>query len=227
MLFSWIIFIGIAIVSFIVQSSLKSKFDKYSKVPLYNGMTGREVAEKMLRDNGIYDVRVISTPGMLTDHFNPTNKTVNLSEGVYSSCSVAAAAVAAHECGHAVQHARAYAPLQMRSALVPVVQFSSSIMSWILLAGILLINSFPQLLLIGICLFAMTTLFSFITLPVEIDASRRALVWLNSAGITNASNHGMAKDALKSAAYTYVVADLGSLATLVYYIMIYMGRREE
>ena len=227
MVFSWIIFIGIAIVSFIVQSSLKSKFDKYSKVPLYNGMRGREVAEKMLRDNGIYDVRVISTPGMLTDHFNPTNKTVNLSEGVYSSCSVAAAAVAAHECGHAVQHARAYAPLQMRSALVPVVQFSSSIMSWILLAGILLINSFPQLLLIGICLFAMTTLFSFITLPVEIDASRRALVWLNSAGITNASNHGMAKDALKSAAYTYVVAALGSLATLVYYIMIYMGRREE
>ena len=227
MLFSWIIFIGIAIVSFIVQSSLKSKFDKYSKVPLYNGMTGREVAEKMLRDNGIYDVRVISTPGMLTDHFNPTNKTVNLSEGVYSSCSVAAATVAAHECGHAVQHARAYAPLQMRSALVPVVQFSSSIMSWILLAGILLINSFPQLLLIGICLFAMTTLFSFITLPVEIDASRRALVWLNSAGITNASNHGMAKDALKSAAYTYVVAALGSLATLVYYIMIFMGRREE
>ena len=227
MVFSWIIFIGIAIVSFIVQSSLKSKFDKYSKVPLYNGMTGREVAEKMLRDNGIYDVRVISTPGMLTDHFNPTNKTVNLSEGVYSSCSIAAAAVAAHECGHAVQHARAYAPLQMRSALVPVVQFASSIMSWILLAGILLINSFPQLLLIGICLFAMTTLFSFITLPVEIDASRRALVWLNSAGITNASNHGMAKDALKSAAYTYVVAALGSLATLVYYIMIFMGRREE
>lgn len=227
MVLSWIIFIGIAILSFIVQSSLKSKFDKYSKVPLYNGMTGREVAEKMLRDNGIYDVRVISTPGMLTDHFNPTNKTVNLSEGVYSSCSVAAAAVAAHECGHAVQHARAYAPLQMRSALVPVVQFSSSIMSWILLAGILLINSFPQLLLIGICLFAMTTLFSFITLPVEIDASRRALVWLNSAGITNASNHGMAKDALKSAAYTYVVAALGSLATLVYYIMIFMGRREE
>lgn len=227
MVFSWIIFIGIAIVSFIVQSSLKSKFDKYSKVPLYNGMTGREVAEKMLRDNGIYDVRVISTPGMLTDHFNPTNKTVNLSEGVYSSCSVAAAAVAAHECGHAVQHARAYAPLQMRSALVPVVQFSSSIMSWILLAGILLLNSFPQLLLIGICLFAMTTLFSFITLPVEIDASRRALVWLNSAGITNASNHGMAKDALKSAAYTYVVAALGSLATLIYYIMIFMGRREE
>ena len=225
MALSWIIFIGIAVLSYMVQASLNGKFKKYSKVPLHNGMTGREVAEKMLRDNGIYDVRVVSTSGMLTDHFNPANKTVNLSEGVYSSCSVAAAAVAAHECGHAVQNARAYAPLQMRSALVPVVQFSSSVMSWILLAGILLINSFPQLLLIGICLFAMTTLFSFITLPVEIDASRRALVWLNSAGITSASNHGMAKDALKSAAYTYVVAALGSLATLVYYIMIYTGRR--
>lgn len=227
MLFSWIIFIGIAILSYIVQASLTSKFEKYSKVGLSNGMTGREVAEKMLRDNGIYDVRVISTPGMLTDHYNPSNKTVNLSEGVYSSCSVAAAAVAAHECGHAVQHARAYTPLRMRSALVPVVQFSSSIMSWVLLAGILMLNAFPQLLLIGICLFAMTTLFSFITLPVEIDASRRALVWLNNAGITNAHNHGQAKDALKSAAYTYVVAALGSLATLVYYIMIYLGRREE
>lgn len=227
MLFSWIIFIGIAILSYIVQASLTSKFEKYSKVGLSNGMTGREVAEKMLRDNGIYDVRVISTPGMLTDHYNPSNKTVNLSEGVYSSCSVAAAAVAAHECGHAVQHARAYAPLRMRSALVPVVQFSSSIMSWVLLAGIILLNAFPQLLLIGICLFAMTTLFSFITLPVEIDASRRALVWLNSAGITNSYNHNQAKDALKSAAYTYVVAALGSLATLVYYIMIYLGRREE
>lgn len=227
MALSWIIFIGVAILSFMVQASLKSKFEKYSKVGLTNGMTGREVAEKMLRDNGIYDVRVVSTPGMLTDHFNPANKTVNLSEGVYSSCSVAAAAVAAHECGHAVQHARAYAPLQMRSALVPVVQFSSSIMSWVLLAGIIMVNSFPQLLLIGICLFAMTTLFSFITLPVEIDASRRALAWLNTAGITNSYNHNQAKDALKSAAYTYVVAALGSLATLVYYIMIYMGRRDE
>lgn len=227
MALSWIIFIGVAILSFMVQASLKSKFEKYSKVGLSNGMTGREVAEKMLRDNGIYDVKVISTPGMLTDHFNPTDKTVNLSEGVYSSCSVAAAAVAAHECGHAVQHARAYAPLQMRSALVPVVQFSSSIMSWVLLAGIIMVNSFPQLLLIGICLFAMTTLFSFITLPVEIDASRRALAWLSTAGITNSYNHNQAKDALKSAAYTYVVAALGSLATLVYYIMIYMGRRED
>ena len=222
----WILFISIAIISYIVQSSLHNKFEKYSKMGLSNGMTGREVAEKMLRDNGIYDVRVTSTSGMLTDHYNPANKTVNLSEGVYNSCSVAAAAVAAHECGHAVQHARAYAPLRMRSALVPVVQFSSSIMSWVLLGGILLVNSFPQLLLFGICLFAMTTLFSFITLPVEIDASRRALVWLSSAGITNSYNHNQAKDALKSAAYTYVVAALGSLATLIYYISIYTNRRE-
>lgn len=222
----WIVFIGIAILSYMVQASLKSKFEKYSQIPLTNGMTGREVAEKMLRDNGIYDVTVTSTSGMLTDHYNPMNKTVNLSEGVYGSASVAAAAVAAHECGHAVQHARGYAPLRMRSALVPVVQFSSSIVSWVLLAGILMVNSFQQLLLIGICLFAMTTLFSIITLPVEIDASRRALAWLSRAGITNAFNHQQATDALKSAAYTYVVAALGSLATLIYYVTIYMNRRE-
>lgn len=191
----WIVFIGIAIISYLVQANLKSKFEKYSQMPLTNGMTGKEVAEKMLRDNGIYDVTVTSTSGMLTDHYNPMNKTVNLSEGVYGSASVAAAAVAAHECGHAVQHARGYAPLRMRSALVPVVQFSSSIVSWVLLAGIIMLQSFPQLLLIGICLFAMTTLFSFITLPVEIDASRRALVWLSSAGITNAFNHQQATDA--------------------------------
>lgn len=222
----WILFIGIALICYLVQSNLQSKFDKYSRMALSNGMTGREIAEKMLRDNGIYDVKVTSTPGMLTDHYNPTNKTVNLSEGVYNTCSVAAAAVAAHECGHAVQHARAYAPLQMRSALVPVVQFSSSIVQWVLLAGMFMINTFPQLLLIGICLFAMTTLFSFITLPVEIDASRRALVWLSSAGVTNMSNHRQAQDALKSAAYTYVVAALSSLATLVYYIMIFTNRRD-
>lgn len=222
----WILFIGIALISYWVQSNLQSKFDKYSRMALSNGMTGREIAEKMLRDNGIYDVRVTSTPGMLTDHYNPANKTVNLSEGVYNTCSVAAAAVAAHECGHAVQHARAYAPLQMRSALVSVVQFSSSIVQWVLLAGMFMINTFPQLLLIGICLFAMTTLFSFITLPVEIDASRRALVWLSSAGVTNSSNHRQAQDALKSAAYTYVVAALSSLATLVYYIMIFTNRRD-
>ena len=170
----WILFIGIALLSYLVQANLQSKFKKYSKIPLMNGMTGREVAEKMLRDNGIYDVKVTSTPGMLTDHYNPANKTVNLSEGVYGSNSIAAAAVAAHECGHAVQHARAYAPLKMRSALVPIVQFSSSIVSWVLLAGILLVQSFPGLLLAGIILFATTTLFSFITLPVEINASQRA-----------------------------------------------------
>ncbi len=221
----WILFIGIAIVSFLVQSNLQSKFKKYNKMPLAGGMTGRDVAEKMLHDNGIYDVRVTNTPGRLTDHYNPTDKTVNLSEGVFESSSVAAAAVAAHECGHAVQHARAYAPLKMRSALVPIVQFSSSIMTWVLLAGILMINSFPQLLLAGICLFALTTLFSFITLPVEINASHRALVWLNRAGITNSYNHHAAEDALRSAAYTYVVAALSSLATLIYYISIYTGRR--
>ena len=222
----WILFIGIAILSYIVQHNLQSKFKKYSKMPLMNSMTGREVAEKMLHDNGIYDVKVTSTPGMLTDHYNPANKTVNLSEGVYGSNSIAAAAVAAHECGHAVQHARAYAPLKMRSALVPVVQFSSSIVSWVLLAGILMVETMPSILLIGIILFAATTLFSLITLPVEINASGRALAWLSRTGITNTFNHKAAEDALKSAAYTYVVAALSSLATLIYYVMIYMGRRD-
>ena len=222
----WILLIGIALISYLVQANLKSKFEKYSKMPLANGMTGRDVAIKMLHDNGIYDVKVTSTPGMLTDHYNPANKTVNLSEGVYGSNSVAAAAVAAHECGHALQHARAYAPLKMRSALVPVVQFSSSIVSWVLLAGILMVQSMPQILLAGIVLFAATTLFSFITLPVEINASQRALAWMSSAGITNVFNHKAAEDALKSAAYTYVVAALSSLATLIYYVSIYMGRRD-
>lgn len=222
----WILFIAVALISYLVQANLKSKFECFSKIPLPNGMTGRDVAIKMLHDNGIYDVQVISTPGMLTDHYNPMNKTVNLSEGVYGECSIAAAAVAAHECGHAVQHARAYAPLRMRSALVPIVQFSSSIVSWVLLAGMLLMNTFSGLLFLGILLFAVTTLFSFITLPVEIDASRRALVWLNTAGVTNVNTHDKATEALKSAAYTYVVAALSSLATLVYYIMIYMSRRE-
>lgn len=219
-----IIFAGIAILSYIVQASLKRKFEKFSKMPV--GMTGRDIAEKMLHDNGIYDVKVISTPGMLTDHYNPANKTVNLSEGVYSSASIAAAAVAAHECGHALQHARAYAPLKMRSALVPIVSFSSSIMTWVLLIGILTVESFPQLLLAGIILFATTTAFSFITLPVEIDASKRALVWLERAGVTNSGNHKYATSALRSAAYTYVVAALSSLATLLYYVMIYMNRRD-
>ena len=219
-----ILFIGIAIISYIVQANLKSKFEKYSKMPI--GLTGREIAEKMLRDNGIYDVKVTSTPGMLTDHYNPTNKMVNLSQGVYNSASIAAAAVAAHECGHAVQHARAYAPLTMRSKLVPVVQFSSSIMSWVLLIGILTVEAFPGILRGGIVLFATTTLFSFITLPVEIDASHRALKWLSAAGITNSSNHKYAEGALRSAAYTYVVAALSSLATLLYYVMIYLNRRD-
>ena len=222
----WILFIGIALISYLVQANLKNKFEKYSKMPLSGGMTGRDVAIKMLHANGIYAVKVTRTPGMLTDHYNPANKTVNLSEGVYGSNSVAAAAVAAHECGHAVQHARAYAPLKMRSALVPVVQFSSSIVSWVLLAGILMVQSMPQILLAGIVLFAATTLFSFITLPVEINASRRALAWMSNAGVTNAFNHKAAEDALKSAAYTYVVAALSSLATLIYYVMIYMGRRD-
>ena len=222
----WIIFIGVAVLSWLVQLNLQNKFKKYSRIPTDNGMTGADVARKMLHDNGIFDVQVTSTPGHLTDHYNPMNKTVNLSESVYNSNSIMAAAVAAHECGHALQHARAYAPLKMRSALVPVVSFASNIMTWVLLAGILLLNTFPGLLLAGIILFAMTTLFSFITLPVEINASRRALVWLSSAGITSVRDHDKAEDALRAAAYTYVVAALGSLATLIYYIMIFMGRRE-
>ena len=221
----WIIFIGFALLSWLVSSRLKNKFEAYSKIALPNGMTGKDVAEKMLRDNGIYDVKVISTPGHLTDHYNPANQTVKLSESVFYSNSIAAAAVAAHECGHAVQHATAYAPLKMRSALVPVVSFASNWVQWVLLGGILLINSFPQLLLFGIILFAFTTIFSFVTLPVEINASSRALAWLSNAGITNNATHDKAEDALRSAAYTYVVAALGSLATLLYYVMIFLGRR--
>lgn len=222
----WIIFIGIAVLSWLVSSNLQRKFERYSHIPLSNGMTGRDVAEKMLRDNGIHDVEVVATRGMLTDNYNPTNKTISLSEGVYASNSVAAAAVAAHETGHAIQHAMGYAPLKMRSALVPVISFSSNIMTWVLLGGMLLLNTFPQLMLFGIILFATTTLFSFITLPVEINASQRALAWLNSSGITNVNTHDKAVDALRSAAYTYVVAALGSLATLLYYVMIFLsGRR--
>lgn len=217
---AWILIIAIAALSWIVSASLQSKFKKYSKIPLTNGMTGRDVAEKMLHDNGIYDVNITSTKGTLTDHYNPLNKTVNLSEAVFSSNSVAAAAVAAHECGHAVQHAYGYGPLKMRSSLVPVVSFASKWVMWVLIAGIFTLNTFPQLIWIGIGLFALTTIFSFVTLPVEVNASKRALAWLNNAGITNVSNHDMAKDALKWAAYTYVVAALGSLATLIYYVMI-------
>jgi Zn-dependent membrane protease YugP len=223
MFIGYIIFGVVALVSWLIQRSLKSKFERYSKIRVPNGMTGKDVAQKMLRDSGITDVTVISTDGHLTDHYNPLTKTVNLSENVYGSNSVAAAAIAAHECGHAVQHAFAYTPLKMRSALVPVVSFASNWMQWVLLAGVIFVNTFPQLLLVGIGLFAMTTLFSFVTLPVEIDASKRALAWLNGAGITNYETHDQAKDALQTAAYTYVVAALGSLATLVYYIMIFLG----
>jgi len=221
----WVIFIGIALLSWLVSARLKSKFQKYSQIPLPAGLTGREVAERMLHENGIYDVKVTSVAGSLTDHYNPAAKTVNLSEPVYRTNSIAAAAVAAHECGHAIQHAKAYAPLQMRSMLVPVVSFSSNIVQWILLGGMLMLRTFPQLLFIGIILFACTTLFSFITLPVEINASRRALAWLRSTGITTNQTQAHAEDALRSAAYTYVVAALGSLATLLYYIMIFTGGR--
>ena len=223
----WIIFIGMAIISWLVQWNLQRKFKKYSEIGNSSGLTGAEVAMKMLHDNGLYDVQVTHVEGQLTDHYNPTNKTVNLSEGVYNSNSIMAAAVAAHECGHAVQHARAYGPLTMRSQLVPIVSFASQWVTWVILAGIFLLEVFPQVLLVGILLFATTTLFSFVTLPVEIDASRRALVWLESSGMTNYTNHAYAKDALKSAAYTYVVAALGSLATLIYYIMIFMGRSRD
>lgn len=220
----WILFGGIALVSFLVQWNLKNKFEKYGKVLLPNRMTGKDIAIKMLHDNGIYDVRVISTPGQLTDHYNPVDKTVNLSEDVYNDCSVAAAAVAAHECGHALQHATAYAPLKMRSSLVPVVSFASSWMQWVLLIGIFTIEIFPQIMLGGIILFTMTTLFAFITLPVEINASMRAVSWLKNAGITTYETQPMASEALRSAAYTYVAAALGSLATLVYYILMFLGR---
>ena len=216
----WIIMLVVMGLSLLVQQMLQSRFNKYSQVGLPTGMTGAEVARKMLQDHGIYDVKVVPTNGMLTDHFNPQTKTVALSEGVYASRSVAAAAVAAHECGHAVQHALGYGPLKMHSALVPMVSFASNIVQWVLLAGVLLINVFPALIWIGILLFATTTLFSFITLPVEVNASSRAISWLTRTGITDAQTRPMAIDALKWAAYTYVIAALGSLATLLYYIGI-------
>ncbi|HBL73550.1 MAG TPA: hypothetical protein DD409_12185 [Bacteroidales bacterium] len=222
----YIIFIVFALLSWIIQKVLQSKFKKYSQIPMPGGMTGRDVAELMLRENGVEGVSVQHVSGQLTDHYNPATKVVNLSDQVYQSNSIAAAAVAAHECGHAVQHAKAYAFLTMRSKLVPVVSFSSRWMQWVLLAGILLIERWPTLMLIGIILFATTTLFSVITLPVEINASKRAVAWLSRAGITNSTTYPMATDALKWAAYTYVVAALGSLATLVYYIMLFLGRRD-
>ena len=220
----YILFFVFMVLSYLVSARLQSRFKKYSKVGLRSGLSGREVAEKMLRESGVEGVRVISTPGRLTDHYNPLDKTVNLSPEVYNGRSVAAAAVAAHECGHAVQHDRAYAFLKMRSSLVPIISFSSKYMQWVLLAGILLIETFPAIMLAGIIMFALTTLFSYVTLPVEFDATSRALVWLSDSGMTVGEEHTQAKDALKWAALTYVVAALASLGTLLYYIMIYSRR---
>jgi Zn-dependent membrane protease YugP len=221
-LFVSLIFVGI---SMLVSYILKSKFQAYSQIPTSSGLTGQQIAEKMLKDNQIYDVRVQATEGFLSDHYNPADKTVNLSPDVYYGANISAAAVAAHECGHAVQHAAAYPWLGLRSRLVPIVQFSSSIVSWVLLGGILLINVFPQLLLGGIILFAATTLFSVITLPVEFDASKRALAWLDRSQVMRPAEHDKAKNALWWAAMTYVVAALASMATLFQYILIFMGAR--
>lgn len=225
MLFGYVILGLIALVGGLVQWRLKSKFKQYSKLTLRNGLSGKEIAEKMLYDNGIYDVKVISVAGRLTDHYNPLNKTVNLSEAVYLERNAAAAAVAAHECGHAVQHAIGYEWLQFRSKMVPMVQVSGQLAQWVIMAGILLVNSFPFLLPIGIVLFASTVLFSFVTLPVEYDASNRALAWLHNKNMLTQDEQAGAKDALSWAARTYVVAAVGALVTLLYYIMIYMNRR--
>lgn len=222
----YIFMIATMAASWFVGYRLKSKFEKYSKVHLQNGMSGAEIAQKMLLDHGIRDVRVISTPGRLTDHYNPVDKTVNLSEAVYNERNAAAAAVASHEVGHAVQHATAYHWLTMRSKLVPAVSIASNVMPWLLLGGVLMLQTFPQLLLIGIVLFSLTTLFSFVTLPVEYDASNRALKWLETKHMVNQQELAGAKDSLKWAARTYVVAAVSSLGTLLYYVMIYMGRRE-
>lgn len=223
--FYWILFIVIAVLSYTVQGNLDRKFRKYSKVPTRDGSSGHDIACRMLADHGITNVKVTCVEGKLTDHYNPQDNTVNLSKDVYYGRSIMAAAVAAHECGHAVQHARQYAPVKMRSALVPVVQFSSQIVTWVLLLGIIMVRTFPALLLAGIVLFAMTTLFSFVTLPVEIDASRRALAWLQHSTVAGRDTLSGATDALKAAAYTYVVAAISSLGTLIYYIMIYLSRR--
>lgn len=221
----WLIFIAVMLLSWLIQTTLQSRFNKYSRVPSPHGLTGADIARLMLRQNGINDVTVQSVRGRLTDHFNPQDKTINLSESVYGSASIAACAVAAHETGHAIQYAQGYAPLRLRSALVPVVTFANNTVQWVLLLGILLLDRFPELLWCGIALFAMTTLFSFITLPVEINASQRAVQWLDGAGIVDERTRPMAADALKWAAYTYVVAALGSLATLFYYISIANDRR--
>lgn len=225
MIFGYVILGLIALVGGLVQWKLKSKFKQYSKLALRNGLSGKEIAEKMLHDNGIFDVKVISVAGRLTDHYNPLNKTVNLSEAVYLERNAAAAAVAAHECGHAVQHAVGYEWLQFRSKMVPMVQVSGQLAQWVIIAGIILINSFPFLLPVGIVLFAATVIFSFVTLPVEYDASNRALAWLHNKNMLTQEEQAGAKDALSWAARTYVVAAVGALVTLLYYIMIYMNRR--
>ncbi|WP_242921510.1 zinc metallopeptidase [Pontibacter liquoris] len=222
----YIIVIAFMLLSAGVSWRLKSKFKEYSQIPLSSGLSGREVAEKMLRDNGITDVKVMSVAGRLTDHYNPADKTVNLSEYVYEARSAAAAAVAAHECGHAVQHAKAYAFLKFRSAMVPALSIASRYMQWIILIGIFMLQTTPVPLAIGVALFGLTTLFSFVTLPVEFDASKRALAWISQNGVVTRQEYGMAKDALKWAALTYVVAALGSLATLLYYASLLMGRRD-
>lgn len=221
----WALIILVMILSWIIQRTLQSRFDKYSKVPSPRALTGADVARLMLQQNGITDVEVVSIPGKLTDHYNPQDKTLNLSQAVYSQRNIAACAVAAHETGHAIQHATAYGPLRLRSSLVPVVTFCNNTVQWVLLAGVLLLQISPALLWLGIALFAMTTLFSFVTLPVEINASRRAVQWLDQAGIVNYETKPMAEDALKWAAYTYVIAAIGSLATLLYYISIANNRR--
>jgi len=227
----WVILIFFMIVGGIVSNRLKNKFKKYSLVPLTNGMTGKDIAEQMLLDHGIRNVKVVSVPGRLTDHYNPQDKTVNLSPDVYNKCSVASAAVAAHECGHAVQHAQSYSWLQLRSTLVPAVAFSSKMLNFIFImmflgAGILNWFGINTALLIVIAFQATITLFTMVTLPVEFDASNRALIWLNRKNITNQQNHPLAQDALKWAARTYVVAALASLTQLAYYIMLYLGNRD-
>ena len=219
----WIIFIGVMIMSWFVSNRLKRKFKKYSKIPVGKGLTGHEIVKKMLHDNGIYDVSIKSVSGQLTDHYNPATRSINLSRSVYHGSSVASAAVAAHECGHALQHAKAYSWLGLRSKLVPAVSFASKWVHWVLIAGIILIETMPWLLLAGIGLFTLTTLFSVITLPVEINASKRALAWLSDSGITSYGSHEKAEDALRWASYTYVIAALGSIAALLYYIMIFLG----
>jgi uncharacterized protein len=224
--FMYLLMIAFLLLSFVISWRFKAKFNEYSQIMLANGLSGREIAEKMLSDHGISDVKVISVEGSLTDHYNPQDKTVNLSPDVYHGRSVAAAAVAAHECGHAVQHATAYSWLQFRSAMVPALSVSSRYIQWVLLGGILLLNVFPTLLLVGILMFALTTVFSFVTLPVEFDASARAVAWLDNRGITRSDETETAKSALKWAASTYVIAALSSLATLVYYVMIFLGRRD-